>query len=180
MKTVRAYYFSNKEKRLRHGDGRKIRKGVTHTFQGEPRLCCQGLHGSIKPLNALRYAPGPIIWKVELSGEMDIGDDKISAQNRKYIEGIDGTELLRKFARMCALDVVDKIKPYTSEADYDLIVKYLKTGNEDLRSAARSAAWSAAWSAAESAAESAARSAARDKQNTRLKRMIDNAMRAKS
>ena len=168
MKIVRAYYFSNKEKRLRNGDNRKIRKGVTHTFQGEPLLCCRGLHGSVRPLDALRYAPGPIIWKVELSGLMDIGDNKISAQNRKYIEWVDGTELLRKFARMCAMDVGDKIKPYTSEADYCLVVKYLKTGDESLRAAARAAAGYAAWYAA------------RDKQNTRLKRMIDNAMRAKS
>ena len=65
-----------------------------------------------------------------------------------------------EFACWCAMQNIEKIKPYCSAGDYDLIVQYLTNQDEDLRSAAWSAADSAARSAACSAACSAARSAA--------------------
>tara|TARA_R100000687_G_scaffold33154_2_gene27079 strand:- start:12478 stop:12999 length:522 start_codon:yes stop_codon:yes gene_type:complete len=64
---------------------------------------------------------------------------------------------LRIFGCKKALINIEKIKPYCSDEDYNLIVNYLNNPMES----ARSAAWSAAWSAVESAAWSAARSAAR-------------------
>ena len=65
-----------------------------------------------------------------------------------------------EFACWCAMQNIEKIKPYCSADDYDLIVQYLTNQDEDLRSAAWSAADSAACSAACSAECSAARSAA--------------------
>lgn len=38
-----------------------------------------------------------------------------------------------KFACWCALQNIELIKPYCSESDYDLIVNYLKTQDEELR-----------------------------------------------
>jgi uncharacterized membrane protein YeiB len=83
------------------------------------------------------------------------GDDKIAAQKRTYVAGgIDISDTLYEFARMCALDVIHL---WDAPA---VAVEYLKTGNESLRAEALSAAWFAAEAAARSVAEAAARSAA--------------------
>ena len=78
------------------------------------------------------------------------------------LRAVDGKDFeIRRFARFCALLNIEIIKPNCGSDDYDLIVKWLNTGDESIRSAAWAAAESAAaWSAARAAAESAARSAA--------------------
>lgn len=148
---MKAWYFSTADKKLRYGDKREIAVGVIHEIEGNPVLCEHGLHGSVDILDALGYAPGPVIWRVELSGNMDKGDDKIAAQKRTYLSGgIDISDVLHKFARMCALDVV-----HLWDAP-DIVVRYLKTGDESIRAAA--------WAGAEAAA--------REKQSRRLTRMV--------
>lgn len=160
---MKAWYFAREDRRLQYGDNRRIVIGETHIVDCKPTLCKQGLHGSISIRDALSYAPGTMLYLVDLSGEMDIGEDKIAAQVRKYLAGFDATDLLRCFARRQALINIDKIKPYTDK--YDLIVEYLQTGDKSIQSAAESAAWyaaAAAWPAAAAArsAADAARSAA--------------------
>jgi len=173
---MKAYYFGTKNRQLRYGDNRHIMIDRTHKVDGPPILCEHGLHGSIKAMDALRYAPGPILYEVELSGQLDIGDDKIAATERKYLRSFDATDLLREFARRQAMINITKIKPYCSAEDYDLIVEWLETGNEEIREAAEVAAWSAAWSAwsAWSAANDAAAEAARSAANEMLEEMIEN------
>ena len=150
---MKAWYFSNNEKVLRYGDGRQIRKGVTHKVKGEIELCANGLHASKSVFDALSYAPGEILWRVELGGEIISGSDKMVATERTYIDHIDATELLKEFSRRCALDVI-----HLWDAP-DVVVRCLKTGDESLRAAARAAAWDAAWAAARDAARAAARAA---------------------
>src|SRR5690606_19611648 len=99
---------------------------------------------------ALGYAPGPILWRVELGGTIVTGDDKVCATERTYLWGVDASECLREFARKCALDVI-----HLWDAP-ELVVRYLKTGDESIRAAARPAAWDAAWAAARAAAWDAA------------------------
>jgi len=141
---MKAWYFSKKEKKLAHGDNRQIQKGRTHKVKGQIEPCRRGLHASKRLIDALSYAPGPYIWRVEMSGNIISECDKLCASERTYIQGFDATVLFRKFARKQALINIEKIKPYTGTDSYDLIVEYLKTGNEDIRSAAWSAARSAA------------------------------------
>jgi len=155
-KTMIGWYFSRENKKLGHGDNRIIKLGQTHKIKGNPVLCKHGLHASKNILGALSYAQGPIIWKVKLFGKIVKGDGKSAAQKRLYLEGgIDITVILRKFARMCALDVVHLWKAP------EVVIEYLKTGKEESSAAARAAgaaasaaAWAAAWAA--SAAASAA------------------------
>lgn len=194
--TVEAWWFAPEDKCLRNGDGRKIRVGQTHVHKGVLRLCRSGLHASKHVMDALEYAPGPILCRVECGGEIIHGDDKLVCTRRKYLAVVDGTDLLKKFARMCALDVIDKWDAP------DVVVRYLKTGDEGLRDAARdaargaawdaawAAAWAAAWDAAWDAARAAARAAARDaswdaaraatrkKQRNRLTRMVSRLIRS--
>ena len=133
-------------------------------------MCERGLHASLHPFDGLRYAPGPILCRVEVGGEIVQGEDKVVATRRRIIRRVDATDLCRAFARRCALDVAHmwKCPPVVRE--------YLETGREKLRAAARDAArysaraaagdaaryaaWYAAWAAAGDAAWAAARAAA--------------------
>ena len=168
---MKAWYFSSEDRKLRYGDNRIIKAGLTHKVTCKPVLCEAGLHGSKRIIDALSYAPGPVVWRVELGGDVDIGDDKISATERHYLWGYDATDVLRRFARKCALDVI-----HLWDAP-DVVVRYLKTGDENLRAAAWDAAWAAAWAAARDAARAAAWDTARKKQSARLSKMITYAIR---
>ena len=156
MDTVTGWYFSEESRLLRHGDARPIEIGVTHEVDAPIQLCKRGLHASVRAIDALKYAPGPIVWRVELSGEIKTGDDKCVATHRKYIGGgVDARAVMRAFACRCALDVAHlwDMPP--------LVRAYLETGDESIMDAAWAAASDAAWAAASYAASYAARAAAR-------------------
>ena len=168
-----AWYFARENNRLKFNDHRLITIGKMHTVKCAPILCCQGLHGSVQLLDALHYAPGPMLYRVDITRKLDIEGDKICGQRRKYLGVIDATEVVRRFTRNQALINIEKIKPHCAASQYELILDWLKTGNPRLRvvaqtaakaaaTAARSAAWSTvlpeAWHAARFA-DMAARSA---------------------
>jgi len=142
------------------GDGRPIPPiGEWLEYDGEIVPCRAGLHASEHPFEALQYAPGPLLHRVELDGDIVAhGDpvDKHVGQRRKIMATIDATDLLREFARWCALQVI-----HLWDAP-DVVREYLETDNEANRAAARDAAWNAAWAAAGDAAREAARDAAGD------------------
>ena len=153
---MKAWYFSETSKKLRYGDNREIALGVTHTITGTPIPCEHGLHGSVKILDALSFASGPVLWEVELAGEIveHSDHDKHAATERTYLRGgVDVSDVLRAFARRCALDVIDK---WDAPA---IVRQYLETGDESIRAAAEAAA-EAAWAAAMAAAWAAAWAAA--------------------
>ena len=159
---MKAFYFSNKEKVLRYDDGREIEVGVTHEVEGELVPCKNGLHASKRLIDALQYAPGNVLWLVDVEDCVE-GGDKLCARKRTYLAEFDAEDLLREFARKQALINIEKVKPYCSEEEYKTLLHYLETGEgrEAAYSAADSAysADSAAYSA-DSAAYSAAHSAA--------------------
>jgi hypothetical protein len=150
------WYFAEPDRKLRYGDRRAIVIGKTHRVRGELILCEHGLHASARALDALGYAPGPIVYRVKLHGQILQGDDKACATARTYVAGgIDVSDELRAFARWCGLQVAHLW-------DMPSIVRqYLETGDESIRAAARDAAWDAARDAARAAAWDAARAAAR-------------------
>ena len=164
--SIRAWWFGGDE--LPHGDGRAVTEGCTLTVEGPPVLCQHGLHGSRRVYDALKYASGSVLWRVEIGGDVVEGNDKLCGTERKHIKRLDVTGVLGAFARRCALDVIDK---WDAPA---VVREYLKTGDESLRAAASDAAWAAAryaardaaryaaWDAAWAAASDAARYAARD------------------
>jgi hypothetical protein len=174
-------------------DGRPVpADGEVLVHKGPLILCASGLHASKNILDALQYAPGSIICRVEVGGEIIHGYDKLVCSERTILWRASGEQVLRKFARMCALDVL-----HLWDAP-DIVVQYLKTGDQSIRAAARdasdaardadlAAARAAAWAAdaadaARDADLAAARAAARDaawatagaaltKQSRRLARM---------
>ncbi len=159
-----------------HFVGRKLRNGQpvpedgeVLRHDGELVMCNEGLHASVRAVDALSYAPGAIACRVKCGGVIVHDDDKLVCSERTILWRVDAEEMLRDFARQCALDVVGLWE--TPE----VVVRYLKTGDESLRDAAMAAsgpdgtaastatgtvAWVAAWVAAWAAASATARDAA--------------------
>jgi hypothetical protein len=118
-------------------------------------LCKCGYHGSLHPFDALKYAPGEILCRCEYRGIITYDTDKFVAQERRIIQRMDASEMLRYFARMQAVSVAHLWDPP------DVVLDYLMSGDHGLRAAAMDAAWAAARAAARNAAWAVARDVAR-------------------
>ena len=146
-----AWHFGAEKMR----DGRDFPPdGVKLVYNEQLVMCESGLHASERIIDALQYAPGNTIFRVECGGKIECDTDKIVCTERTILWRIDGEKVLQEFARWCALEVL-----HLWNAS-EIIVRHLKTGDENIRAAAGDAAWSAAEDAAWSAARSAARVAA--------------------
>jgi len=148
---------------LTNGDGRQVVVGETYTVDPPLELCVHGLHASERILDALKFAPGPIICRVELSGEILHDDDKACATQRRVLWMADATATLHEFACRVAEDALAAAEVTTTSESWNALEikrRWLRgeATDNDL-SAAISAAWSAARSATVSAAQTAARSA---------------------
>ena len=156
--SVKAWHFLPEDRRFQYGDGNKAEVGYVYSVEPPIEMCRWGLHASAKACDALRYAPGPVVGRVLLSGEIAHGNDKLCATQREYLWIADASDVLRAHARWCALQVID-----LWDAP-DVVRRYLESGDESLRAtawdAARAAAWAAAWAAARDAARTAARTRA--------------------
>ena len=117
-------------------DGRAVPPdGEMLRHDGELIPCHAGLHASERLLDALAYAPGPLLCRVRLSGaRLPHSDDKFVSAERTILWRFDATDLLRVFARRCGLDVAHLWNAPGVVRDY------LETGQEDLRKAAGYAA----------------------------------------
>jgi hypothetical protein len=70
-------------------------------------MCQSGLHASTQVIDALVYAPGDTLCRVEVGGEIIYGGDKLVATERRILWRIDAKNLLREAARLFALEVID-------------------------------------------------------------------------
>ena len=131
--------------RMTRWNSQLVTVGQTLISPDSLKLCESGLHASVKALDALQYAPGPIICRVELGGKIVQDKDKCVASKRTCRAMNDATETLRYFARWCALSVTDKWDAF--------VLDYLMTGDKKIRAAAGDAARDAAWAAARAAQE---------------------------
>jgi len=188
MKTTSELFYHFTGATLR--DGRPIPPaGEWLKHDGKLIACCCGLHASKHPADALQYATGNLLHLVKL-GEKIVpsGDpvDKFVSTARQIIQSINAEDILMKFARFCAADVL----PLWPDAP-EIIGRFLENGDESIRAdalevvsaverdtvinstrtAARSDAKDAAWAvvyhrdaflAARGAKESAARAKAWD------------------
>ncbi len=162
MKQATGWWFGTTDRKLLNDDGRAIKIGETHKVKGRIIPCEHGLHLSNRLIDALRYAPGPVVYKVRGSGTVvSHGDpiDKLACSHRTYLSGgVDVSDILWHFARLCALDVIHLWEPE------QVVLDFLKTGDEKLRASASASAWASAraWDSAW----------AWKKQNTRLTKMV--------
>jgi len=176
-----AWHFLSDDSRIGNTGELSPPDGEWLEESGPPIPNRRGLHASSSILDALQYAPGAVICRVELGGEIARGNDKLCATRRKILWRFDATEVLRAFARKCALDVAHLWG--TPDDDWH----YLHTGAAVSRAsrASRVAADGAASAAAARSAERAeawrtTQDAVQKKQNKRLTRMILAARRKES
>jgi hypothetical protein len=151
---IECWHFARTDRKLGYKDGRLIEVGAIHKVDATPKCCAAGLHGSIRAIDALAYAAGPIISRVRIWGMLDKQSDKLCGKVREYLAVSDATEELRSFARWCALHVIHLWNVP------EIVRQYLETGDESIRATARDAAWTAAMDVAGDAAMAAANTAA--------------------
>ena len=174
---VLGWHFLTKDRKLGYGDGRIVRPGETYSVNypersfRKPSSCESGMHASIRIMDALVYAPGSIICRVELMNP-EYDSDKMVSRSRKVLWMLDAEKLLHHFACDCAEKALNDVPTEPDPRSVEAIrVKRLwidgSATNDEL-----DAARSASWSAAGSAAGSAARSAAESEQNIRLVKMV--------
>jgi hypothetical protein len=156
MSTTLAWHFVGPT--LRNGDPVPA-DGEVLRHDGAVKMCATGLHASRRLLDALYYAPGPTICRVECRDVVAEEADKLVCRERVILWRVGGEYLLRDFARRCALDVA-----HLWDAP-NVVLRYLRTGDATLMDAARDAARDAAWAAAG------------DAQNRRLTAMVSAARR---
>jgi len=173
--SISAWHFLPNDCRLANGDGRKIKPGSIVKIKGKPDLCNHGLHASTRLLDALGYAPGNILCRVSVSGDVVHGDDKLAGTVREVHWILDADWYLHEFACRVAEQCLKKHK-VTDKRYWSAIATKRAwldghADDDDLsaawgaaRDAARDAAWGAArgaaWGAACGAACGAARGAA--------------------
>ena len=151
-----------------HGAGTTLRdgsprpcQGVTLRHDGEVVPCQSGYHLSVDPLDALWLTPGPWLAKVRGSGVCLPHGDPVNkwvcSRRRTLTRYVDATEVLREFARLCALraarvhsaDAIESAGLDASELrglPDDASPDAIETAARAAWDAAR-AAWTAGWAA---------------------------------
>jgi hypothetical protein len=149
MKTRRGWWFCGST--LRDGwpipaDGEWLR------HHGLLLPCRAGLHASPSAYDALGYAPGDVLCEVECEEPVvEHGDppDKWVSGARKIVRRINAKHVLRAFARWCALRVVP-------DGASEVVVRYLRTGDQLIRATAQAIAWTVAFYATDTTPRRAA------------------------
>ena len=164
---ITAWHFLAEDKALRYHDARVVEVGKTYSLPDDrdTELCKSGMHASIRAIDALEYAPGPIVCRVEVWGDLLEGVDKLVGRHRKVLAMADATRTLHEFAVAQARGALE-VAGITDERCFAALeAKTLwldgKITDDDL-ARARDAARDAAWVAGSAAAWDATRDAARD------------------
>ena len=151
------WHFLTEDRCLGYDDGRKVVVGETLRMDESPILCERGFHASERVIDALDFAPGPIVCLVTLGGAV-VHDTKHPvpgksvAQERTALWIYDSARLLREFACDVAEESLLAERSAGREPDprlFDAISVMRRFMAGDATEAERSAAWSAAKSAAE-------------------------------
>src|SRR6185312_96641 len=173
---MKAWHWVSEDKMTRYEPRVPVVVGETLRVEPPIALCERGFHASIKALDALPYAPGPICCRVELSGEIKTGDDKIVATERKVLWMCDATNVLHEMACISAETALlianvddhrcwEAIEAKRACLRGEIDDATLDAARDAARGAALDAAWGAAWAAVWGAAWAAvwatARAAAR-------------------
>ncbi len=142
-------------------DGQPLVVGKTYRHTGELEMCMRGYHASIDIRDALSYAPGFQVSRVECSGDMVKQSDKLVCRNRKVLWTLEAKAIILKWSMRVATDAVKIAKKVCTNKAWNAWAELWISGKD--RSYAAADAASAAYSAyayAASAAYSAAYSAA--------------------
>ena len=181
---MRAWHFLKNDMTGRCGNEPAWKDGQKRTVEGDLVMCQHGYHASKRLIDALEYARGSTICRVEVSRERLKDTDKVCARWRRLLWHLPaevGERILHEFACWCAEQALKRERKAGREPDprswqaIETKRKWLRGEASDqelyaARDAARAAARDAAWAAA--------RDAARAAQNRKLTRMIMAARKA--
>ena len=181
------WHFLRDDGRLNYLPHTRVKQGMTLRAEGPLVICKNGMHASIRPIDALKYAPGSLVCRVTLEGEILANTDKVCARTRTVLWMADATRTLYEFAVWCAERALQRERDQGREpnsdswAALDIKRQWLRGEASDdelddattaASAAARTAAETAARTAASAAARAAAWAAAMDAQNAELERRL--------
>jgi len=180
-KVIKGWYVAESDLLTsREEPRREIREGETLTLPDSvtPEVCEAGYHCARTLLDAFRYRTDGVITLVEVSGDVDVGDDKVAVgddkvagRSRKTLRIIP-REISERECRLFAADVAERLLLAEREAGREPDVRSWKAvevarayavgkaTDEELLAAARAAAQATAVWAAGAAAAAAAWAAA--------------------
>jgi len=103
MESYLAWHMVDRSKKMLFSPYTKMRPGETYSVpEGEEsipiRLCRWGLHASLLLLDALNYHAGPIVQRVECSGHVVFGGDKLVATRRRVLWDMDAEWCFHEYA----------------------------------------------------------------------------------
>jgi hypothetical protein len=78
-------------------DGTPLKVGILR-YKGAPEMCRLGLHASRRMADALQYAPGTWLSRVECWGSVEEQDDKLVCCNRRVLRYADVATALHRAA----------------------------------------------------------------------------------
>jgi hypothetical protein len=154
-----AWHFVPSSLKLAHS-GEPVEVGRTYHAKGKIVPCENGLHGSIRLLDALQYASSSILTRCSYGGEIVRQNDKLAASERTILWIGDIGPILHEGACVFAEAALRKAK-MTDPRSWAAIEAKRKWLRGEIADKELAAAGDAAWDAAGAAARDAARAAAR-------------------
>ena len=101
--TILAWHFLPDDRRMQYPPHTLVEAGGVYRAKGALNPCRNGMHASERALDALRYAPGGVVCRVGLAGEIiPHGGDKLCARERRVLWMADAGATLHEFACRCA------------------------------------------------------------------------------
>ena len=151
-------------------DGTPLVVGQTYRHKGPLVMCWSGYHGSRRLIDALHYAPGTRLSRVELSGQRIHDTDKLVAEQRIVLWTLDAHRVIVRWVIWCAYGALLADREAGHEPHPDswraLAVTQRWLDGDATLDAVRAAAWearaarAAAWAARATRTGAAAASAA--------------------
>ena len=92
---IKGWHFCDGWKLL---DGTPLEVGRTYHVDPPLGMCRRGLHGSERLIDALRYAYGTTLCRVEFPGSFARETDRLVATDRRVVAAGDATKVLHLFA----------------------------------------------------------------------------------
>ena len=141
-------------------DGRKLRDGQPlvvgklYKHDGPLVMCESGYHASVDIVDALGYAPGFTVSRVECSGEIESQDDKMVCTRRKVLWTVNARRAVLAWSVRVATDTVKAVKKVYKDKAWNVWADLWISGKDRTAAAAHAAGYAAA-NAANAAANAA-------------------------
>ena len=91
--------------------------GRWYAVEGVIVPCANGLHGSVRALDALSYASGPLVRRTEHRGTIVQHADKLASSERRVLWTADATDTLHHFACDIAFEALEREQERGREPD---------------------------------------------------------------